>query len=324
MARRSLRASTQGIQRIKAKLKRRKWNQTYLAGQADCSRQTIWSLLNGKPIDADIFLEVCKHLDLDDQEIAEPEDREEPAGQLLDIDNLVIQVRRKLKPVLDEKCGKMQVLNMEQSIGIGDIYTDVNILEKLSENRRQQLEEVTKLYLQKEFERFGFSCLQSKERIPGLDAVKQHQKAMILGKPGAGKTIFLKCIATQCNLGKFYPNKVPLFINLKDFAEEKGRPGLLKFIVDQLENLQVDRPQEVAKKLLYEGCVLLLLDGLDEVKENDIQRIIKEISKIAELYHSNHILITCRIAAIEYVFQGFTKVEISDFDDQQITTFVTK
>ncbi|MBR8840442.1 MAG: hypothetical protein DSM106950_42275 [Stigonema ocellatum SAG 48.90 = DSM 106950] len=36
------------------------------------------------------------------------------------------------------------------------------------------------------------NCFVTQERVPGLQAVQQHSKLMVLGKPGAGKTTFLK------------------------------------------------------------------------------------------------------------------------------------
>jgi predicted NACHT family NTPase len=67
-----------------------------------------------------------------------------------------------------------------------------------------------------------------------------------------------------------------------------------------------------------------LLDGLDEVMEQDHDRVIREIREFAQAYSQNHIVITCRIAAREYIFQQFTEVEMADFDDVQIQSFADK
>ncbi|HTL88839.1 MAG TPA: helix-turn-helix transcriptional regulator, partial [Leptolyngbya sp.] len=64
MARRSLQASPDGCTLIRKILKRKKMSQTLLSAKVVCSRQTIWSLLHGNAIDCDVFLEVCKQLDL--------------------------------------------------------------------------------------------------------------------------------------------------------------------------------------------------------------------------------------------------------------------
>jgi predicted NACHT family NTPase len=55
--------------------------------------------------------------------------------------------------------------------------------------------------------------------VPGLQAVQQYSKLIVFGKPGAGKTTFLKYLAIQCMDDHVQKNRFPVFIILKDFAE---------------------------------------------------------------------------------------------------------
>ncbi len=50
----------------------------------------------------------------------------------LDINIVVQEVRKKVTPYIKERCGTMRVLDMTQPIGLSNIYTDVNILEKIT------------------------------------------------------------------------------------------------------------------------------------------------------------------------------------------------
>jgi hypothetical protein len=124
---------------------------------------------------------------------------------------------------IHHRCGTMRVLDMEQPIGIGDIYTSVNILEKLSGRRRLGLNELLQDCDLENFDRFVLGQVHH-ERVPGLEAVERYNKLMILGKPGAGKTTFMKRLATLCNQGEFQAQRVPVFVTLKEFAEAKGQP----------------------------------------------------------------------------------------------------
>ena len=47
----------------------------------------------------------------------------------------------------------------------------------------------------------------------------------------------------------------------------------------------------------------------------------REIREFSERYNQSQILVTCRIAAKQYIFEQFTEVEVADFDEQQIATF---
>ncbi len=239
------------------------------------------------------------------------------------IDALVQKIRALIKPTIKEKCGTMRVLDMAQPIeltGERGIYTNVNILEKLNRSRRIKISELSQNCNPEDFNRFGLSKVTEK-RVPGLEAVQRHSKLMVLGKPGAGKTTFLKYLAMHCIEGDFLTNQVPFFITLKEFAEKPKQPDLLEYMAQQLLPYNVKDAKDKIDKLLIRGRGLILLDGLDEVREEDTKRILNQILEISDQFYTNQFLITCRIAAKEYTFERFTEVEMADFDKRQIKTF---
>ncbi|MEH1834017.1 MAG: NACHT domain-containing NTPase [Nostoc sp.] len=240
-----------------------------------------------------------------------------------DIDFLVQEIREKVKPSIKEKCGTMRVLDMPQPIeltGERGIYTNVNILEKITGRRRLDIPELLHNCNPEHFDRFGLSRVTEK-RVLGLEVVQRYSKLMVLGKPGAGKTTFLKYLAMQCIEGQYLTNRVPLFITLKDLAEAPKQPNVLKYIAQQLSSCGVNNASIKADQLLKEGKTLVLLDGLDEVREEDTKRVLRQILDFSEQFHTNQFLITCRIAAKEYTFERFTEVEMADFDQKQIAIF---
>ena len=235
-------------------------------------------------------------------------------------------VRETIKPYIKERCGTMRVLDMNQPIGLNDIYTNVNILEKITGRRRLESADLLLHRDPVEFERVGFDVVAEK-RVPGLKAVEQHNKLMVLGKPGAGKSTFLKYLAMQCIEGQFQPNRIPIFITLKQFAETQNKPDLWVFITQQLannSNNSITKTQTQISELLFLGKFLILLDGLDEVRQEDSSRVINHIKEFSEQFHKNQFVVTCRIAAREYTYEKFTEVEVADFDDGQIKDFVNK
>lgn len=331
MAKRSLQASPTGIQQAKTAFALKGWTQENLAGEVNVkTRQPIWRFFTGRPVDRYIFLEVCSVLELDWREIAiaPPAEFSNPgaiaAAQLLDIDVLVQQVRSQRQDKIQDQCGTLQLLDTSRLVGIDDIYIDVNILEEIASDRWLEIADLQSL-TSKEFDRFGLGEV-SQKQIAGMRAVETYSKLRVLGKPGSGKTTFLQHLAIQCDRGEFAANRVPIFITLRDFADESQEEGdfsLLNYIHAEFLTSEISTPS-VLETLLRQGRVLLLLDGLDEVLDRDRNAVIKEIRRFSEKYQKNLFVATCRTAAKTCKLKGFRDVEIAPFTQDQIAAFALK
>lgn len=327
MSKRSLKLSKEGIRKSNRALKSKNWTQGCLASHVYLSASTIHNFFASKPIDRTNFLLICDALDLDWQEVVDssPEAEIEPDNKKqdnsIDIDALVLEVRQKIGNNIVTRCGTIRVLDMSQPIGLNDIYTKVNILERITGRRRKEIPELLLECTKENFDRVGLSTI-AEERVHGLDAVKRYAKLMLLGKPGAGKTTFLKYLSLQCITDDVLDKLVPIFVSLKDFAEAANQVSLLEYINQQLAEYEVTSTQ--ITNLFSWGRVLFLLDGLDEVQEKDTLRTLKEIRQLSDKFNNNQFVITCRIAAKEFTLEHFTEVEVADFDEEQIPTFVAK
>ncbi|MBW4544456.1 MAG: NACHT domain-containing NTPase [Symplocastrum torsivum CPER-KK1] len=330
MARRSLQASVEGIKKAKQAFLRKGWTQEYLAGEVGLeTRQPIWKFFAGKPVDRGVFSEICFQLDLQPEEIAlqlqidEPTAEEKVQDLANAIDALVTRVRSERHDKIQDQCGTLHLLDIARPVGLDDLYVEVNILEEITSQRWLEISDLQG-FKPEEFDRLGLGKVRQ-EQVPGLKAVERYAKLMVLGKPGAGKTTFLQYLAIQCNQGHFQSGSVPIFIRLKNFAEDaldEGNFSLLNYINQEFSRSGVS--EQDVETLLNHGKTLILLDGLDEVPEAASDEVIKQIRKIAEKYYKNQLIITCRIAAQEYRFQGFTEVEIADFKPAQIENFAKK
>lgn len=324
---RSLKASPEGIKRAnKAVLIFA--TKIDLAAELEISRATVQNFFAGKPVGRENFHKICQKLELPWQEVAdlpkdeEPPHKEWPTATTYDLDGLVQHLRYKVNSGIVTRCGMMRVLDMSQPMELSDFYTNVNVLEKISGRRRLKIADLLKMCAPDEFERPGFGRI-TQERVPGLEALQKYPKLIVLGKPGAGKTTFLKHVALQCIKGELEAHRVPIFVTLKDFAETERSPSLLEYINDQFASCGVSDTAHI-KEVLSRGRALVLLDGLDEVRESDSPRVLKEVRHFAAQFHGNQFVLSCRIAAREYTFEEFTEVEVADFDQEQVASFAIK
>jgi predicted NACHT family NTPase len=158
--------------------------------------------------------------------------------------------------------------------------------------------------------------------MSALDIVKGHSRTYILGKPGAGKTTFLKHLAMLACRGQL--KETPIYISLKEWSD--SRTDLLEFICEKFKICGFPNAKIVIEHLLSNGNALVLLDGLDEVnhEENARRKLLHAITKFTTQYSDSRFCITCRVAANEYSFDNFTYVEIADFNQKQQAAFICK
>jgi eukaryotic-like serine/threonine-protein kinase len=122
---------------------------------------------------------------------------------------------------------------------------------------------------------------------------------LILGEPGSGKTTMLLDLARACiaRAEQDDTQPVPVVLNLSSWVDPEQ--NIDDWLVDELIS-KYFVPKEIARNWVVKNDLLLLFDGLDEVKPKDQKACVKAIND----FHQNHgltmpIVVCCRVADYE-------------------------
>jgi predicted NACHT family NTPase len=257
------------------------------------------------------------------------------------VDELVREVRSQAyadsKDGTKHPCKTMRMLRVNYPVPVDGIYVKLNVLNRISGDFSSSDWQRNFQSNPSNFDRWGLGTV-NQSQVSALSMVQKSSRLMVLGKPGSGKTTFLKSLLVECVEGRLRWNQqdyVPIFITLKDFAkasQKQLQSNLSNYIYQEFCSWGLRdslKERQVVEKIFAEGRALILLDGLDEVPEEideksqelDQESVIKEILNFSKT--NNRIVITCRISQ-KYMWEGFTDVEIADFEKEEREEFVKK
>jgi NACHT domain len=235
------------------------------------------------------------------------------------IQQMIFSASRKYVENYVERYGKLKVLGMREPVKLEDVYTAVQFLGEEGIRAFASIDNLEKAFRQSQSRRFQSKC----EKQDGLKVANEKQYLMVLGQPGAGKSTFLRRLGLEALKGKnsrYNHECVPVFLELKRLTT--GKINLEQAIIQELENCGFPQPEKSAKKLLERGKLLILLDGLDEIPTQQLDKAITTIQDFVDKHSQNRFVASCRTAAYRSGFQRFYDVIMADFDDEQIKQFI--
>ncbi|MCP4535402.1 MAG: NACHT domain-containing protein, partial [Delftia sp.] len=189
--------------------------------------------------------------------------------------------------------------------------------------------------------------LESGDGQPGevlelAQAVKRHERLVILGNPGGGKTTLLRYLALKhaqgagieiLEIGDLGAARFPILIRIADYAEndvwkEQALSDFLARHCARHECPQAGLADLLSKELDGSNC-LVLLDGLDEIVDADDRRgIVGRIEDFVRRYgqRANRFVVTSRVAGYRNAPLGapFAHYAVQEMDEAQIRRFLER
>ena len=191
-----------------------------------------------------------------------------------------------------------------------------------------------------------------------LDAVVANRRVVLLGDPGAGKSMFVNHLMLRLadhiasgesgavNGLPSWPdteaNCLPVPVVLRDFNArlgsdvQKAEPRhLWDFICDWLTKKNMDFMRNPIERALETGTAIVLLDGLDEVPGSDRRSLVRDaVQEFSKRYGNCRFVVTCRVLSYQppgndsdgdlrlnpgLFGDGY---ELAPFDDDRIDAFI--
>jgi formylglycine-generating enzyme required for sulfatase activity len=178
-----------------------------------------------------------------------------------------------------------------------------------------------------------------RQELPAIgigQAMGQHDRLVVLGGPGTGKTTLLAYLTLTYARGQageclgLKEKRLPILVPLRQLKQvlvgDNSTGKLPDYLTDWYAELGLHPREGFFEKALHNGNCLVLLDGLDEVADDAERRQMSEwVDRLVTVYPKNRYVVTSRPPGYEGVAleNGFTVLHIRDFTAEEIRQFAT-
>ncbi len=140
------------------------------------------------------------------------------------------------------------------------------------------------------------SCQPLSAGTPVIDVFDQLGEGgtlLILGEPGSGKTITLLQLARELIVRAKVDidRRIPVVLNLSSWAAEKQT--IAEWIIEELNN-KYDVPRKIGQQWVEKQELLLLLDGLDEIRDLEKRNACVKALNAFQQKQATEMVVCCR------------------------------
>jgi len=262
-------------------------------------------------------------------------------------------------PLRGVDVGAADPSHAQQSIGLANIYVDLNTKSRIREDDLENLRNGNLLSgaaqnpatlkvdaVTVEWDENNPRREAEEIALPVLGALIANQNLVLLGDPGSGKSTFVNFLAFSLVANALEPevgwiehlkgwrkeesDLIPVIITLRDFArqyadalpEKATVSHLWDFIVSRLKANNLERAAEPILEALETGKAILLFDGLDEVPTRFQRVFVRDaVRAFTGQYNQCRALVTCRVLSYQEPEKGKSDLRLDEFPTYEIAEF---
>lgn len=164
------------------------------------------------------------------------------------------------------------------------------------------------------------------------------KRFVITGEAGSGKTTLLHWLAVRAAKQDFEPplkelnDLVPFVIHLREYVKEENCfPCPEEFPCEVADLIVGSMPVGWVHRKLEIGRALILIDGIDEIRQEQRENVLEQLNKLLKLYPFVFYFISSRPTALKdpkwqgwFKDNGFIEAAFSPMDLQQIEVMIKK
>lgn len=139
----------------------------------------------------------------------------------------------------------------------------------------------------------------------------------IIGSAGSGKSMLVKHIFLK-SIEQFF--KIPILIELRCLNDFTGT--FEEYVYSQLIDKNLTPNTKILDKILSNGYFFFILDGYDEIFNENLNKITSELNNFIDNKSENHFLITSRPGANVESLPRFNNYHVNTLSKVQIQDFI--
>ncbi|MEV0324259.1 NACHT domain-containing protein [Streptomyces sp. NPDC050658] len=168
--------------------------------------------------------------------------------------------------------------------------------------------------------------VESAPSIPADQALTAHDRVLLRGEAGSGKTTLVQWLAVSAARHAAGEDRVPYVLPLRTLTRHGERlPAPADFLTAAASPLAGTQPAGWEPRVLAAGRALILVDGIDEIPESERSRTREWLTDLIDAYPGNRWLVTSRPSAVREDWlaeQGFTELTLSAMSRSDVAAFI--